>query len=585
MSVIDDVKQKTDIIELVSQYATLKKAGRNLTALCPFHSEKSPSFFVYPEQQSWHCFGACSTGGDVFSFLMKKEAIDFGEALRILAQKAGVALPTRPQLDNRRDENERIYQANEAAAQYFHNLLLNSPPGDRARSYLAGRGLNQKAISDFQLGYALDSWDGLKKTLPEKGFSEAEMVEAGLLVLNEEKRTYDRFRNKLVFPIWESRGRVTGFGSRVLDNSLPKYVNSPQTPVFDKSGSLYGINLASTAIRQKNLAIIVEGYMDVIAAHQYGINNVIAAMGTAITDKQVTELKKRTRNILMVLDADAAGEEAMLRCIQYEDKFDIEMKFVILPEGKDPDDIIKEDIQTWQKLVTEALPVVEYTVNIDKNEAVNKLIPIIAMMEDDLRRDRYLTQLERLTKIRYEKLESAAKAFRTRQTSRRPRPETVPPRKDAVRSLVSSPLEEDSLALLLQHPELKKHDFGLLPDYFENSANREIFAAWQHSDDPGSLRQTLDAVLRDYVEALLARPILATRIEERYNDYVLRLRGEYLRGLERKRGAVFALEAEQKGSGADLSKLKEEGIEGSAGLREVFTQQARKGRHGPQKNP
>jgi DNA primase len=305
-------------------------------------------------------------------------------------------------------------------------------------------------------------------------------------------------------------------------------------------------------------------------------------MGTAITDKQITLLKKLTKIILLVLDPDAAGEEAMLRCIQYEDKFDIEMKFVILPAGKDPDDIIKEDIETWNKVIANALPVVEYTVNIDKSEAVNKLIPIIAGIEDDLRRDRYLTQLERLTGIRYEKLESAAKAFRTRQSARKPRAEAVA---HAVKPLVSNPLEENCLALLLQHPELKSRDSDLLPEHFENSANREIFSAWQRADDPASLRETLDTPLREYLDTLINKPILATRIEERYNDYVLSLRREYLRGLERKREAVFALEAELKGSGADLNKLKEEGIEGSTELGEIFTQQAKKGRQGSRKNP
>ena len=581
MSVIDEVKQKTDIVELVGQYVTLKKAGRNLTALCPFHSEKTPSFFIYPEQQSWHCFGACSTGGDAFSFLMKKEGLDFGEALRQLAQRAGVTLPSRPQLDNRRDEKERLYQINEAAAQYFHNLLLNNPAAEKARNYLTGRGLNQKATADFQLGYALNNWESLKQYLTEKSFKEAEMAEVGLLVTTEDKKTHDRFRHRLLFPICEGRGQVIGFGARVLDDSLPKYVNSPQTPLFDKSGTLYGINLASSGIRQQNMAVIVEGYMDVITAHQYGLNNVVASMGTAITDKQITMLKKLTRNILLVLDPDAAGEEAMLRCIQYEDKFDIEMRFVILPEGKDPDDIIKQDVQLWHKVLNEALPVVDYTVNIDKNEAVNKLIPIIAEMENDLRRDRYLTQLEKLTKIRYDKLEAAAKAFRTRQATRKPRAEAVG---QAVKSLISSPLEDDCLALLLQHTELKKQDTGLLPDHFENSANRAIFSIWQQSEEPASLRDKLDIPLQEHYDTLLKKPILATRLEERYNDYVLSLKREYFRNLERKRGAIFAFEAELKGSGADRKKLEEAGIEPSSALREVFTQQGRKGRQGIQKN-
>ena len=582
MGVIDEVKQKTDIVELISQYITLKKAGRNLNALCPFHSEKSPSFFVYPEQQSWHCFGACSTGGDAFSFLMKKEAIDFGEALRQLAQRAGVTLPTRVERDTRKDEKERLYQVNEAAALYFHHLLLESPAAEKARGYLAGRGLNQKAISDFQLGYALSSWEALKQTLLDKKFTEREMVEAGLLVLTEENKTHDRFRNKLLFPIQESRGRVTGFGARVLDDSLPKYVNSPQTPLFDKSGTLYGINVASSAIRQQNLAIIVEGYMDVITAHQYGINNVVASMGTAITDKQITLLKKLSRNILLVLDPDAAGEEAMLRCIQYEDKFDIEMKFVILPGGKDPDDIIKEDIQTWHKVITNAMPVVDYTANIDKEHAVDRLIPLIAGTQDGLRRHRYLIQLEKVTKIRYDKLESTVEAFRNRQAIRKPKAEAVA---QALKPLISNTLEENYLALLLQHPEFKNRDSDLQLEHFENSANREIFSALLGmSGDASSLRENIDTPLLEYLDALISKPILATRIEERYNDYVLSLKREYFRNLERKRAATLALEAEAGGSSAELAKLKEQGIEASSGLREVFTKQGRKGRQNPQKN-
>ncbi|OGO24239.1 MAG: hypothetical protein A2Z28_05505, partial [Chloroflexi bacterium RBG_16_51_9] len=426
------------------------------------------------------------------------------------------------------------------------------------------------------------SWEALKQTLLDKKFTEREMVEAGLLVLTEENKTHDRFRNKLLFPIQESRGRVTGFGARVLDDSLPKYVNSPQTPLFDKSGTLYGINVASSAIRQQNLAIIVEGYMDVITAHQYGINNVVASMGTAITDKQITLLKKLTRNILLVLDPDAAGEEAMLRCIQYEDKFDIEMKFVILPGGKDPDDIIKEDIQTWHKVITNAMPVVDYTANIDKEHAVDRLIPLIAGTQDGLRRHRYLIQLEKVTKIRYDKLESTVEAFRNRQAIRKPKAEAVA---QALKPLISNTLEENYLALLLQHPEFKNRDSDLQLEHFENSANREIFSALLGmSGDASSLRENIDTPLLEYLDALISKPILATRIEERYNDYVLSLKREYFRNLERKRAATLALEAEAGGSSAELAKLKEQGIEASSGLREVFTKQGRKGRQNPQKN-
>ncbi len=586
MSVIDEIKQRIDIVEVVNQYTSLKKAGRNLTALCPFHSEKHPSFFVYPEQQSWHCFGACNTGGDVFSFVMKKENTDFGEALRLLAQRAGVTIPSRFEQDTKRDEKERLYQANEAAAQYFYNLLLSSPPGERARDYLASRSISSKTITDFQLGFSPNSWEALKQYLMEKRYTEKELLEAGLIVAAEDGKTHDRFRNKLMFPILDIRERVTGFGARVLDDSLPKYVNSPQTPVFDKSSGLYGINLAAPAIRQQNLAVIVEGYMDVITAHQNGFNNVVASMGTSITEKQVATLKRLTKNITLALDADTAGEEAMLRCVDYENALDTEVKVLILPRDKDPDDVIKEDATMWQYLLEKTLPVIDYTFDMvtaeldltrskDKTLAVGTLLPIIAEIKNDTRRDHYLTALSKLTGTSYHNLEATLSSIKPERKAQQPKAEALA---RAVRPIVSRPVEEYFLALLLQHPELRNRDAGLLPEYFENSENREIFLAWQQVDDPASLKENLDTTLWEHLDTLINKNILATQIEERYNKYVLRLREEYLKSLERKRETALALEAEAGGTAAELAKLEEEGIEPSIQLREVFTQKAGRGR-------
>src|ERR1035437_4815496 len=297
MSVIDEVKQRTDIVAVIGQYAALQKAGRTLRALCPFHSEKTPSFFVYPDQQSWHCFGACSTGGDVISFVMKKENMEFGEALRLLADRAGVVIPTRVEKDPDKDKKERIFLVNEAAAGYYHHEFLNSAAAENARQYTRKRGITSQTVSDFQLGFAPNNWGTLLQHLEEKGFTEQEILDAGLAVVSDDGKKHDRFRGKLMFPIRDDRKHVTGFGARVLDGSLPKYINSPQTPVFDKRGTLYGIDLASSAIRKQELAIIVEGYMDVILAHQGGFANVIASMGTAITEKQVNILKRFTRSV------------------------------------------------------------------------------------------------------------------------------------------------------------------------------------------------------------------------------------------------------------------------------------------------
>ena len=260
MSITAEVKQRIDVVELVSEYVSLQKAGRNLKGLCPFHSEKHPSFFVFPEQQTWHCFGACGTGGDVFSFIMKKEGIDFGQALQLLARRAGIALTPPETFAKAEDkEKESLFQIDESAAQYYHHLLLTTKVGEVARNYLSKRRVNIETITEFRLGFSPDSWETIKKYLTSKGYEEKELSQAGLIIEREDKSSYDRFRNKLMFPICDIQGRVTGFGARALDDSLPKYINSPQTPIFDKSNSLYGIDKAKIAIRQKNLVIIVEG--------------------------------------------------------------------------------------------------------------------------------------------------------------------------------------------------------------------------------------------------------------------------------------------------------------------------------------
>ncbi|HEX73725.1 MAG TPA: DNA primase [Dehalococcoidia bacterium] len=584
MSVIDEVKQRTDIVEVVSQYTTLTKAGRTFRALCPFHSEKHPSFFVYPEQQSWHCFGACNTGGDIFSFIMKKESIDFGDALRLLAQRAGVKIPSRFESEAGKDEKERLYQVNQAAAQYFQNLLLNSPSGEKAREYLAKRGLSQKTIIDFQLGFSPNSWNNLKQYLIERGYVQSELLTAGLVIEAKGEETHDRFRNKLMFPIFDIRGRITGFGARVLDDSLPKYLNSPQTLIFDKSGSLYGINLAQAAIKQQDLAVIVEGYMDVITAHQNGFNNVVASMGTSVTPKQVSALKKLTKNMALALDADAAGEEAMLRGVSYENTLDAEVMVIILPRGKDPDDIIKQDAKIWRHLLEESLPVVDYTFNMvisnldlttakDKAVAADKLLPIIAEIKEPVRQAHYLQKLARLVKVSERSIEVALSRVKPSQG----RPKTK--ESATLYPLLTNRLEEYCLALLLQHPELKQSYQGPSPEYFQNTENREIFITWQQVNDLPSLMEELDPAIRENLHSLIAKNLPSNQIEQKYANCALRLREEFLRSLEIKRGEVLALVAEAGGIDAELAKLQEQGIEVSIQLGEVFIQKARRGQH------
>jgi DNA primase len=582
MGAVDEVKQRTDIVEVIGREVTLVKAGRTFKGLCPFHSEKNPSFYVYPEQQSWHCFG-CNSGGDVFSFIMKKQNLEFGEALRQLAQKAGVVIPTKFEPGIESQEKQRLYDVNQAAAQYFHNLLINSPAGKKAQGYIAKRGFTGETVKAFQLGYSANSWEELKKYLLERDYTEKEMLDAGLIIEAEGKKPHDRFRDKLMFPILDVRGRVTGFGGRALDDSLPKYTNSPQTPLFDKSGTLYGINLARDAIREQDTAVIVEGYMDVITAHQNGFKNAVASMGTAVTERQVNILKRLTKNLSLALDADAAGEEAMLRTVGYENSLDAEIKVIILPAGKDPDDVIKEDSENWRKLVAAAVPIVDYTFDMatagldldtarGKALARDRLLPIIGEIKDNVRRAHYLQKLAGLLRVSERDLEADLARLRPRPTRRQPSaPEPQP-----VRSLVSSPKEEYCLALLLQHPELKRQEEELLPEYFENSENREIFIAWQRNAKIEAIRKKLEPAIHEHLDWLATRQLLSNNLEQKYTECALELREKFYRNLKSKQEVVLDLEAQLGGTAAELAKLKELGIEVDRKLAEVVAQKSRR---------
>lgn len=583
MSAIDEVKQRTDIVEVVSRYTTLSKAGRIFKGLCPFHTEKHGSFFVYPEQQSWHCFGACNTGGDVFSFIMKQQDIDFGEALRLLAERAGVTLPSRGAQGAEKEKNDRLYQANEAAAAYFHQQLTESPSAETARSYIDKRGLSEKSVADFKLGYSLNSWDSLKKHLMERGYSNEELIEAGLVIETDSGDSHDRFRNKLIFPIADDRGRICGFGARVFDNSLPKYVNSPETPVFTKSGILYGLNLAKPAIRQQEQVVIVEGYLDTITAHQNGFNNVVASMGVAVTEKHINLLKKLTKNVVFALDADAAGEEAMLRCVGYENALDNEVKVVIMPQGKDPDNVIKEDKTQWQKLLENALPIVDFTFDMvtagldltkasGKTLAADKLLPVIRQIKNVIRQAHYLQKLSRLIGVEERTLETALKDTKPdsgRGATAKAKPSPVPLPSS------SSPLEDYCLALLLQHPEMKPYHSQILPEYFESSENREIFVALKDYKDVFSIKEKLNDAIWDNLERLINKELPpSNNAEQKLVDCISRLNERYLRNLERKKEAVLSSEAAEKGSGAEIIKLKEQGIEPGNQMRDIFRQRS-----------
>jgi len=591
MSVITEVKQRLDIVELVSEYVTLQKAGRNFKALCPFHSEKHPSFFVFPAQQSWHCFGACGTGGDVFSFIMKKEGIDFGQALRFLAQRGGITLSPLEAPSRAEDEKkERLFQINEAATEYYHYLLSSTKAGEAARSYLARRKVMPETIKEFRLGFSPDVWETIKNYLLGKGYTEKELIETGLIIEKEEGGSYDRFRNRLMFPICDIQGRVTGFGARVLDDSLPKYINSPQTSIFDKSSSLYGVDRAKSAIRKKNLVIIVEGYMDVLTAHQHSWQNAVGSMGTSLTGKQVEGIKRLTNNITLALDADLAGEEATLRGKAILAYSNAEANVILLPPGKDPDEVIGEDSALWQKLVEQAMPILDFAfqsviskVDInkakDKSLAVQKLLPSIYEIKDPTQKFHYVEKLARALKIKTSDVEAALQKLKTAKE----RPQLSKPTEQSrlARQFVSSPIEEYCLALLLQYPELRPLARELSPEHFESTENREVFVKWQHSSDISNLESKLDISLVEHLYYLVKKifpPAIQESERTRHFDLancILRLQEKLSRKLETEKEATLEIEREKGGISSELSKLEEQGINSGQQLQDVFVKKGK----------
>ncbi len=531
MTAIDEIKQRIDIVEFISRYTPLQRAGSRYKGLCPFHNERTPSFIVSPDRGTWHCFGACGTGGDIFEFLMRKENLTFYEALETLARETGVEL-TGPEDDPARRQRSSIVAINGAAAAYFQEVLRHHPAAAGARQYLERRRIDQAAAERFGIGFALDSWDGLRNHLIHLGFRPDELLTAGVIKENaDQTSTYDVFRNRIVIPIRDIRERIIGFGGRVLDDAVPKYLNTPETALFHKSNVVYGIDLAQQAIREADKVVIVEGYMDVIAAHQHGFANVVACMGTALTSEQLQQLQRYTDNFVLALDADAAGQQATMRGLNqarealkrqarlrptarglaFEQRLTANLQIVSMPEGRDPDDVIRQDPAAWAELVENARPLVDFFFQIaadrfdlasgpGKGTAVSALAPLIAELSDDIEREHYIRQLSQLVGISLERIEDRVRAaVRTEQVKQRHRQERLEP--PATRDVAAArngssrsgpenltrenfTQEDHLLALLLNSPELliwmaqtcDRLEIQVVHmDDFKRTENREIY--------------------------------------------------------------------------------------------------------------
>lgn len=563
MNAIDEIKSRLDIIDLISETVQLRRSGKSYTGFCPFHANtRTPAFVVFPDTGTWRCFGQCNDGGDIFKFIMKKEGWDFSETLHYLAERAGVQLsPPSQQEQAQAEENDHLRSLLEEAVTFYRHNLLNTPAGQAALEYLRQkRGLSDETIEAFGLGYAPHSWDAATRYFASKGYSQQDVIEAGLVTLRQEVETqhvaslqsgiYDRFRHRVMFPIRDERGRMAGFGARILNpEDVPKFLNSPQTPIFDKGRLLYGLDRARRAIRTQDQAVIVEGYLDVIALHQAGFNNVVSPMGTALTEHQLTLLKKSSKRIVLALDSDAAGDKATLRGLQiarqamdheqeaifdtggllrFESRLQADIRVTTLPVGQDPDEIVNRDPLEWSHIIENARPIVIHVMETlaagrdledpkVKTEIASQVIPLIQDVSSEIERDTYRQRLARLLHVDERSLLAPSRGRRSPPASRK-RPsgadlagdrnsqanlcslQALPQREPFLQTISSyHALEAYCLGVLLRQPELLYRVDRALQEAGLNRLSPDDF---QHADHQAILRLFQQSIDQDLAEPL-----------------------------------------------------------------------------------
>ncbi len=586
MSVIDEIKERLDLTDLVGRHVHLQKSGRYFKGLCPFHTEKTPSFYVFPDEQRWHCFG-CDRGGDIFNFAMEMDGYDFRTALEELARQANVTLREQsPQEVKAESEAERLRSLLDAAADTYHALLMTAPQAAHARTYLKSRGFTRETVETFNLGYSMDAWDALRTDLLGRGYTVEEQVKAGMLVERDEGGTYDRFRDRVMIPIHDRRGRAIGFGARALQpDQQPKYMNSPQTPLFDKGQVLFGYHLASRAIREQDAAVIVEGYMDVMIPYQAGYRNVVAPMGTALSEAHLKQLQRLTHRFILALDPDNAGIHGTLQGVEtarqtldrdweavfdprglvgYEGRLKADIRVVTLPEGKDPDELILEDPKRWEALLASSQPIVRFTFQHmlsqsdpgepkTKSRIVDAMLPLLNDIGDSIEREAYAqeiaVQLGIDARVLLDRLRAMdrAEAIRTQAAVRGDR-QARPP----------SDLEAHVLMVLMRAPDMWPRVNALLTQLGQERINdrdfspeyRLIWTSWaQLSEHPElELADFLPSDMLGVVQAWLSQPLSDTAPSQWERDVartVLRIREREFRAeLQQTNGTLALAQAE-----------------------------------------
>lgn len=514
-----EIKSKLPVVDVVGETVLLKRAGAAYKGLCPFHAEKTPSFIVSPDRETWHCFG-CGEGGDIFTFLMRRDGLDFREALSRLAEKAGVELSERTAREDR--QRRRLREALEAAIAWYREVFLQARQAEGARQYLAERGLSPETLERFVIGYAPNTWDALTRRLIGRGFTNDELIAAGLASPSNRGGVIDKFRGRIIIPIRDASGRPVGLGGRIMPGAEgPKYLNSPAGPLFDKSRTLYGLDLAKAAIRREKMTVIVEGYTDVMAAHQAGFANVVASLGTALTGGQIELATRYADAVALAYDVDLAGEAATQRGLLEElgpDQSVSKVRVVRIPAGKDPDELIRTDPDAWRRAVAEAKPVIEYfidrtaaEVDLDtvagKRELTGRVLALLKRVGDPVERSLYVQRLARVVNVEERVLVEAL----AREPVRRPaRP--AGERREALPIATSTldPVEAEALGMLLRYPTLAAElpDGERLP--FRDAAATALVTAWRSHIAAGNGTVDLEGFVSglDPATAALARELL-----------------------------------------------------------------------------
>ena len=613
MATIDDIKSRIDIVDLVSEAGVkLRHAGKNYTGFCPFHDNKhTPAFVVWPESGTWRCFGQCNEGGDIFKFVMKREGLDFKDALQKLADRAGVKIESlqreAPQV---KEAHEHLRQLLEDAIVYYRTQLYNNR---EVLTYLhEKRKLTDATIETFGLGYAPHGYDNLLKQFTSKGYSQQELIDAGMLSIREaDARAYDRFRNRIMIPIRDENGKMAGFGARIVDpNDVPKFLNSPETPIFTKGHLLYGLDRARKPIRIADQAVIVEGYLDVIALHQAGYENVVSPMGTALTEDQLRLIKKSTRRIVLALDPDTAGQKAVLRgldaarsamdregelgfdargLLRNEARLQADLRVASMPDDLDPDELVARDKDEWRRLIENAKPIVTHVMdslaagqNLNdakvKNEIASQVLPLIEDLPSAMERDTYRQALARMLKVDERALVGTQPQGQV--VRRKPRV-TDQGRKAATSVVVVNPtlkVESYCIGVLLRKPVLlyrldrQLQEFGLSAlavDDFEYTDHQLLFGVIRlaveqdekdhHQYVVSHLPETVSDVSRDLLlQTEQLDPVDERLIEELLARFIDLRRANAMQNVNQLR---FLQEDEQQQGGANIKQYQEQAIQ------------------------